>query len=69
MKESREEGGEGKERGSCPVRGAWPWGNTLATLDKFLNSLSPISFICRTEIIMGFFRDVMRIINDIAKGG
>lgn len=43
--------------------------SSLAALDTSPNSLSPIFLTYRIEIIMAFFRDVMRIINNISKGG
>lgn len=43
--------------------------SSLATLDTSPNSLSPVFLTYRIEIIMAFFRDVMRIINNISKGG
>lgn len=41
---------------------------SMATLDKFLNSLNRIFLICRIEIRMGFSRDVIRIINNMSIG-
>lgn len=55
------------------MREEWPFesefNSSLATLDTPPNSLSPVFLTYRIEIIMAFFRDVMRIINNISKGG
>lgn len=54
------------------MRGEWPFepefNSSLATLDTSPNSLKPVFLTYRIEIIMAFFRDVMRIINNISKG-